>query len=419
MSRCARICVLLCLLAGCQGTSQVFDNPVVGPPPPRVNAPARVAVGPNSPETPHPTDDPQQFALLQYTASAKDSQEKTPVTGQPGAVAARVNGQPILVSEVLQPYAPQLAHFRAQVSAEEFERMQRNLVKRDLPHYIETAMLVNAVQSQLDADQKLKVQEQLDLIFDEQLREMMRLAEVQSVPELEAKLKAAGSSLAAEMQVTGETLAEIRNAFSDRALSAQYLRESVGTIRAPTRQELLAEYRRRKEEYSFPAQVKWQQLQISYAAHGGTENAILAMARARADLQAGMSFDEVVAKHGDGPLVQLGGHFDWTQPESVADADLRQALEQLKAGEMSGPIEGKSAYMLVKVTESKSARTTPFEEVQDELRKVISERKRQERLKSVVAEIKSKAVIETMFDGESPDGDRQGLPEAGGPSPTS
>lgn len=418
MRRCAQICVLLCLLAGCQGTSQVFDNPVVGPPPPRVNAPGRVSLAQRDSADARSTDDePAQLELTQFTSTAQEPE--THVTGQPGEVAARVNGTPILVSEVLQPYSPQLAKFRSQVSAEEFQRMQRNLLKRDLPHYIETAILVDAVQTQLDADQKAAVDEQLTAIFDEQLQQMMRLADVQSVQELQAKLKSVGSSLAAEMQVTGETLPEIRKAFNHRALSAQYLRESVGSIPPPSRPELLAEYRRRKADYSHPARVKWQQLQISFEPHGGRDNARLAMARARADLQAGMPFDDVVAKHGDGPLVKLGGHFDWTQPDSVSDQQLGEALASLKSGEVSGPIEAAAAYMLVKVTASQSARTTPFEEVQDELRAAITERKKKERLDSAVAEIRSKAVIETMFDDESPDADRQEPPKTAVNSPTS
>jgi parvulin-like peptidyl-prolyl isomerase len=413
--------VLLCLLAGCQGTSQVFDNPVVGPPPPRVES-ARVTVAAQDSPTAEASAAPAGPARFELTQFSKpDPQRQVPVTGLPGEVAARVNGTPILVSEVLQPYAHKLAEFRAhpQVTDEEFARMQRNLVQRDLPHYIDTAVLVDAVHSQMNAEQKTEVQKQLDQIFDQQLAEMMRLADVQSLQELEAKLKEAGSSLANELQVTGETLPEIRKSFGNRALSAQYLRESVGMVSSPTRKELLEEYEQRKAEFSHPAKVKWQQLQISFAVHNGADNARKAMSRARSELQTGKNFEEVVRRHGDGPLAKLGGHFDWTRPESVADAGLREALETLKTGDVSGPIETDSACMLVKITESQPARTVPFEEVQEELRKSITERKKQERLDSVVAKIRSKAVIETMFDGESPPADRQESPKAGASAPTS
>ena len=86
-----------------------------------------------------------------------------------------------------------------------------------------------------------------------------------------------------------------------------------------------------------------------------TSNARRALAKARAELQAGKSFDEVVKKHGDGPLAALGGHFDWTRPESVADANLKEALTTLKAGEVSLPIESDKACMVIKLTESQPA----------------------------------------------------------------
>ncbi|MBL8851539.1 MAG: peptidyl-prolyl cis-trans isomerase [Planctomycetaceae bacterium] len=416
MTSCAKALVLLCLLAGCQGTTQVFDNPVVGPPPPRISQPG-IAVAAQSDDSGSAKladdDDTRLLSLTSFTAADPQS---VPATGLPGEVAARVNGNPIFVTEVLQPYAGPLEQFRSQASPEEFLRMQRNLIARDLPHYIETAVLVDAVLIKMDAEQKAAVEKQLDTIFEQQLGEMMRLTGAQSVAELQAMLKSKGTSLSAEMQVTGETVPEIRKSWGHRALSAQFLRESLGTIAQPTRPELLEEYHKRVKEYSQPAKVKWQQLQVSYAVHNGQDNARLALARARADLQAGMSFDEVVAKHGDGPLAKLGGHWDWMQPDSIADAALKEALQTLKKGEVSGPIECEKSYMLVRITDSQAARTASFEEeeIQNELRKAVSDRKKAERMATVVAEIKSKAIVETMFDGDAETGDRQETPDAAG-----
>jgi parvulin-like peptidyl-prolyl isomerase len=107
------------------------------------------------------------------------------------------------------------------------------------------------------------------------------------------------------------------------------------------------------------------------------------------------------------------------QPDSVAEPELRDALKTLKKGEISGPIATEKAYMLVKVIETQPARTTPFEEVQDELRKSISERKKGERITAVVEKIKSKAIVETMFDGEPVPADAQKSPEPPGKTPRS
>jgi hypothetical protein len=418
--------VVLCLLAGCQGTSQVFDNPVVGPPPPRVSQPgiAIAAQGPvqdSEGASADPPRDPGEIgaARLELATYSTPDPKSATAFGTPGEVAARVNGTPIFVAEVLQPYAADLERFRSKVSPEEFVRMQQSLVQRDLPHYIETAALVDVVHAQMTDEQKTSVNKQLDLIFDEQLAELMTKSQAQSIPELEAKLTAAGSCIANEMQCTGESLAEIRKSFGNKALSGQYLREAVGAIAAPTRKELLAEYEKRLKDYSQPTRVKWQQLQVSFAVHNGEDNARLALARARQDLQAGVAFDEVVRKHGDGPLASLGGQWDWTRPDSIADVPLRDALTSLENGEVSGPIQGEKAWMVVEITDRQLARTTPFDEVQNELRTAIAKRKRDDRVAEILKDVMSRAVIETMFDGEAKAGDRQDSPEAAEKPPAS
>lgn len=397
--------MLLGVLAGCQGQGQVFENPVVGPAPPRISRPGVTVAAQDSPAG-------EGASRLELTSYADAGGAAAPSSLPPNEVAARVNGRPIFVAQVLQPYAPQLEKYRPHISDAEFAQMQRYLLQRDLPRHVETAVVVDAVLAQLDSGQKAAIDEQLDAIFNEQLDAMVKAAGVRSVAELQAKLAAAGSSLAVEMEASGETLSEIRKSFGERALSAQYLREAIGSIPPPTRQELLEEYRAHLQDYTQPAKVKWQQLQISFARHKGAENARQALARAQADLEAGMSFADVVRKHGDGPLAALGGEWDWTQPESVADPALRAALETLAEGEISAPLTSDKACMLVRITGRQPKRTAAFGEVQQELRKRLSDRKRNERILAVLEEIKSKAVIETMFDGAAAAADRQDSPVA-------
>jgi hypothetical protein len=84
----------------------VFDNPVVGPPPPRVSS-AGIAVAAQNPApdaaTPPAAEGKAEFNLTNFTAP--DPHAKPPVTGLPGEIAARVNGTPIFVSDVLSPTA--------------------------------------------------------------------------------------------------------------------------------------------------------------------------------------------------------------------------------------------------------------------------------------------------------------------------
>lgn len=414
-----RLLVLTCLLAGCQGKTRVFDNPVVGPPPPRLPASeVSIAAQDSSTETAE-TADAGEFRLVDYTSGA-ESAGIAPVTGPPGVIAARVNGTPIFMADVLSPYATKLNSIHeeltkpgSRIREADFRKLQVQLVQRDLPQYIETAVLVDKVLSTLDADQKAAVNKQLDLIFQEQLAEMMKLAEVNSVPELEAKLTAAGSTLANEMQATGNTLPELRESFGRRALSTQYLREAIGPDPEVSRTQLLDEYRASIADYSTPAKVKWQQIRISYDRHGGPDGARRVLAQALGELHGGASFDDLARKYSDEFLATQGGHWDWTQPESLSDAQLRAVLERTGVDQVADPIQGEKAFLVVRVTGKQSATTKPFAEVQAELREKIQKRDREARIAKVLAEAKSQAVIETMFDEQENEQQRQVPPVAG------
>ncbi len=412
VNRLLRTIALVTFLAGCQGRTRVFDNPVVGPPPPRISgADVQIAAQDSPPDSERPTE-ASPFRLVDYT-NAKDNAEAVPVTGPPGLVAARVNGTPVFMAEVLQPYAAKLAKIRSQVNEEEFRRLQLQLVQRDLPQYVETAVLVDRVQAPLDAEQKASIQKQLDSIFDAQLAEMMKQLDVTSLPELEAKLTAAGTSLATELQASGSTMAELRESFGRRALSTQYLREALGPDPQVTRGELLEEYRARMDEYTTPSRVKWQQIRISYDRHGGREGARRVLAQALSDLRSGTTFDDAARKYSDEFLATQGGHWDWTQPESLSDTALRDVLLGTAVEQIADPISGDKAFLVVKVTGKQAAQTKPFADVQEELRKTITERQRAERLEKTLADAMADAVIETIFDDQEGSGERQVSPVSG------
>jgi hypothetical protein len=336
------------------------------------------------------------------------------VTGPPGVIAARVNGTPIFMADVLSPYATKLESIRQQAREADFRRLQVQLVQRDLPQYIETAVLVDKVLSTLDADQKAAVDKQLDAIFDEQIAEMMKQVGVTSISELDAKITAAGSTLANELQVTGNTLPEIRESFGRKALSTQYLREAIGPDPEVSRTQLLDEYRASLADYSTPAKVKWQQIRISYDRHGGKDGARRVLAQALGELHGGASFDDLARKYSDEFLATQGGHWDWTQPDSLSDAQLRDVLLATGVDQVADPIMGETAFLVVRVTGQQAAATKPFDaEVQAELRNKIQLRMREERIAKVLEEAQSSAVIETMFDELQSEGERQDSPVVG------
>jgi parvulin-like peptidyl-prolyl isomerase len=183
----------------------------------------------------------------------------------------------------------------------------------------------------------------------------------------------------------------------DRALAEQYMMTRLEEQPVITAPELRAAFQERKAEFTEPEQVKWQQIQISLRNYENDSDAEQAAKEALAALQKGTPFDDVAKEYSDGPDAANGGHWDWTQPESLP-AELKETLQTLPPGKPSGLIRTETNLQIVRIVERKDERVRPFEEVQDQIRKDLRSQSQQDRAKKIVDELKASAVIETMFD---------------------
>ncbi|MEZ5942151.1 MAG: peptidyl-prolyl cis-trans isomerase [Planctomycetaceae bacterium] len=369
-SRCTLI--LLALLCGCAGKTYKVDNPVVGPAPPRkvkADAYAQVEEAPSS--------DIQQAG---YNRS-----EETPLVMTD--VVARINGKPILAGDILEQYAGRLKEAEKQLPPRKYREIQEMLIERDLGRYVETTLMAESIRSKLKEEQITAIDGQLDKFFEMQVQEMMKQAEAPTLMDLEAKL-----------QEQGMSLATMRKLFGDRQLASEYVKQRLGDAPPFTPEELKAQYAKQMDQYTTPAQVKWQQLQVSTNRPGGEQAAFKVIQQAFAEMNNGADFDAVVKKYSDGPLAKNGGHWDWMQPQSVANERVRAAIGDLQVGELSDVIKGSNSLQIVRVTGRRNASATPFEDVQEDIRKQLTDAWREARAKEIIDELKSQSVIETLFD---------------------
>lgn len=307
------------------------------------------------------------------------------------AVAARVNGHPILVGTVLAERRPQLAAIEKQITPQQYPQyreLQLKLLREGLPSHIEQAMIVHAVKLKLTDEILKKVEAQLDEQFD------------LYVNNLQVKMKAASlAEVEANLQKQGLTLPVMRKMFGDNQLARQFMQTKLGEPPEASRSEILQAYRDREAEFTEPCQVKWQQIQVSFKKFADREDAVDAISKAARDLQSGRSFAEVAKTHSDGPDAAKGGYWDWTQPESLA-AELQEPLTGLSPGEPSDIIETATSLQIVQVLERNDARTLAFEEVQERIRKEIIAEKQKAQAQKVLDELRATCVVETMFDDE-------------------
>jgi peptidyl-prolyl cis-trans isomerase SurA len=383
------LCALgLLALTGCSSFNKKVDNPVIGPRPPRISdadidpaGDANAAAG------------AERLGIDELPDGDIQTVSATQVVIRDEDIAARVNGRPIFVSEVLERYRGQLAQAQAQLPPHQYQQLRRAYIEEDLDGHIEQALALSALHSQLKKEQRDQLDERLDEFFYEK-----------EIPDLQKKLGAESlAEVEAMMQQAGTTLATYRRVWGDRTLAAQWVSEQLPSV-AVSRQELLAEYQSRIEEYREPAQVRWQQCWIASVKNGGREGARTKLQQAVADLKAGKSFADVVASYSDGPQVSSDGIWDWTQVDSIADAKLRETLLQIEINQIGPILDDEQGFRLVKLLGRKDERIRPFEEVQDELRESITQTRRAAAAQKMIDDLRTKAHIETIFDGEPAEG---------------
>ena len=382
----------LVLIAGCSTTKTVkVDNPVLGPAPPRM-AGTNLAPGGTAyvNDTLNPTipglapGDIVPIAL----GGLDESGNSGLVTDE---VVAQVNGTPIFASEVLEPYELKLSQVREKAPPADFRRSRNEIIQRDLDGHIERRLLVLALRATLKKKEQMeRITSHLDEAFDEEIEKMQKKMNVHSEHELDQKLKEQKTSLAT-----------LRNSFIKQQMARQFLGTKAGKELRLGRVDLIDYYQAHRDEYATPLRARWQQIRVSYAKHGGKEPAFDVLDQVTNELRNGGDFGNVARRFSDGPNASKGGVWDWTQAGSLADQDIERALFGLPLATISQVFVGPSSFQLVKVIEREQAGYTPFDELQDEIRRKIETDARRQSTNNVIDELRAKATVVTIFDNDT------------------
>lgn len=376
--------LLLCglCLTGCSARKPKDAIPVVGPPPPRYSfnndSPSSQPIVGLDPEANRATNG---FVNVSLDEPADKLFTDT-------RTIAYVNGEPILAAEILEPYAEKLEEIRQQAPPEQFEQLRLGLIERDLPIQIDNRLLLQAFKSGLKKPQQDVLDNAISSLFNEEIQKLKAQFGVNTDYELELELQKRNSSLSA-----------LERAFGNRVMAAEFLKTKAGSIREPSRREMLEEYEKRKQKDFFrPGRVRWQQIMISYAANGGKQGAVEKLTQAAQSLRAGTDFSEVAKTYSDGPGAAQGGYWDWMQKGSLTDQAVEDELFALPVGQISDVLVGDSSFQLVRVLEREREHYVPFEDVQDALKDDLKAESRKAATDRVMQDLRKDAIIQTMFD---------------------
>jgi peptidyl-prolyl cis-trans isomerase C len=106
----------------------------------------------------------------------------------------------------------------------------------------------------------------------------------------------------------------------------------------------------------------------------------------------GEDFGKLAKAYSEGPNAQRGGAWGYLKRGKTAEP-IRDAAFALNVGEVSGIVETKFGYHLIKVTDKKPARTIPYKEVQPMIEKHLKKEKEKAEIQGYIENLKKSAKI--------------------------
>jgi hypothetical protein len=193
---------------------------------------------------------------------------------------------------------------------------------------------------------------------------------------------------------TGGSRPPVSPAQQEQRVAADWLARNTAVNELVTRQELFHHYRTHADRYRQPAAVRWEHTFSADRQFGGREVARQAMQHLR---QAALGATSSPAP--PLPLDRVAAQtYGWTQREDFPSSLLAHWLFSLPVGKLSPLIEDHDGVHLVRVLQQRTAVQVPLEQVAEEIRQEILQRRRSEAEATYLESLRREADVWTVFD---------------------
>ena len=331
--------------------------------------------GYSSPQHQEPAYSQQEYSTPAYQGESFENSR----------VLALVGGHPVFVGdmmfEVNQIFEK---HMKGAPQAAK-DAQKGKLMERLLPKYIDQKILFVSTLDQLPEEANIDdILKQAEKTFNEQaLPDLMENSGVESVTKFDAILRSQGTSVR-----------QMRRAWAKDQISKFFLQEKVKFNRQVTHLEMLDEYRSNYDQYEIKAKVRWEQIEIHPAKAGGRIAAKDKIEGILDRLVHGGNFEAIAKKESHGFRAFKGGQYDWTRKGSLVNKEIDKSIFTLPQGKLSGIIETKSGFHIIRVIERIETHHTPFTEAQVEIKKRLLEARRDEAFRTYIDGLKDKIKVE-------------------------
>jgi parvulin-like peptidyl-prolyl isomerase len=224
--------------------------------------------------------------------------------------------------------------------------------------------------------------------------------EIESVKAEIAKMaKAKGQddvSLETVLKEKGISQKELKDSLRQSIALRKYLTEK-RDVSLPSDEEVRSFYENNAEKFTRPEQVHAHHILIRVKKGEGEKawnKAKKKITSIRKKITAGeITFAEAAKESSEGPSGERGGDMGFISRDRL-DEDFSQAAFSLETDTLSEPVKTDFGWHLIKVTERKSSKQVPFEEVEDRLRRKLEEQAIKKGRDKMLSDLRDQAKIE-------------------------
>jgi len=193
------------------------------------------------------------------------------------------------------------------------------------------------------------------------------------------------------LEQSGLSLSSYREDIKKQMIIQQLLGYFVDSRITLLSEEVERYYKEHQKDFSSPEEVTLSEILIPSA---GTDREAESLANLYRDrLLKGESFAALASQYSKGPTASKGGSIG-TFPVSKLNSQIARAITSVKEGDISAVVKIPEGYAVYRVDARKVSVVRPFDEVKNDIKQILYERKRQPQYDRFVAQLKEDAYIQ-------------------------
>lgn len=323
-----------------------------------------------------------------------------PAAEPTNSVVLTIDGTAIMENDVREMMISRYGRQLQQMPPEQLAMVQQQMQQMILTDLISKTLLLNAAEKEGYKATDEDVAKEIEEISK-------RIPEGQSFEEF--------------AKSAGVDIKRIKEQIADDTKIRKLIDVVTKDVEKPGEEKVKKYYDEHPDEFSQKEMVAASHILLS-TQEASDENAIAAV-KAEADKlkeqlgkEDGKTFEELATAHSDCPSKAQGGSLgEFGRGQMVPEFE-KAAFTQ-KIGEVGAPIKTQFGYHLIKVTDKKEAKTTPYAEVQEELASSLFEQAKGKEVQSYLSQLRSKANIVNPNQPVTPPGQSLLPPNAQEPLP--